>query len=34
MEVVLKIQRYNPETDDAPYYREYNVDMEPTASPL
>lgn len=29
MNIIVKIQRYNPETDDAPYYREYTVDMEP-----
>jgi succinate dehydrogenase / fumarate reductase, iron-sulfur subunit len=30
MRIILRIQRFNPETDGAPYYREYPVDMEPT----
>ena len=34
MNITLKIQRYNPETDDAPYYREYSVDIEPAARVL
>ena len=34
MNLILKIQRYNPETDDAPYYREYSVDIEPSARVL
>ena len=34
MNLILKIQRYNPETDDVPYYMEYKVDMEPTARVL
>lgn len=29
MNIIVKIQRYNPETDDAPYFQEYTVDMEP-----
>jgi succinate dehydrogenase / fumarate reductase, iron-sulfur subunit len=28
--VTLRIQRFNPETDKAPTYREYTVDAEPT----
>ena len=31
MQITLKIQRYNPDTDDAPYYQEYTVDMDPNA---
>jgi succinate dehydrogenase / fumarate reductase, iron-sulfur subunit len=27
---VVNIQRYNPETDQAPYYKEYSVEVEPT----
>jgi succinate dehydrogenase / fumarate reductase, iron-sulfur subunit len=34
MKITLKIQRFNPETDDAPFYREYSVDVEPTARVL
>jgi succinate dehydrogenase / fumarate reductase iron-sulfur subunit len=30
MEVTLKIQRFDPEKDRKPYYREYVVDVEPT----
>lgn len=30
MEVTLRIQRFNPETDTKPYYREYTVQVEPT----
>ena len=29
MEIVLRIKRFNPETDTAPYYRDYPVDAEP-----
>ena len=28
--LTLRILRYNPETDEVPYYREYAVDVEPT----
>jgi succinate dehydrogenase / fumarate reductase iron-sulfur subunit len=28
--ITLKIQRFNPETDPAPYFREYAVQVEPT----
>lgn len=28
--LTLRILRYNPETDEVPYYREYGVDAEPT----
>jgi succinate dehydrogenase / fumarate reductase iron-sulfur subunit len=28
--IVLKIQRFNPETDQAPYFRDYRVEAEPT----
>jgi succinate dehydrogenase / fumarate reductase iron-sulfur subunit len=28
--ITLKIQRFNPETDSAPYFREYAVQVEPT----
>ena len=30
MEVQLRIQRYNPEFSDKPYYQEYTVDVQPT----
>ncbi|MBN1834364.1 MAG: succinate dehydrogenase iron-sulfur subunit [Spirochaetales bacterium] len=30
MKVTLKIQRYNPETDEAPHFQEYPVEVEPT----
>jgi succinate dehydrogenase / fumarate reductase iron-sulfur subunit len=30
MQVTLRIQRFNPETDTKPYYREYTVEVEPT----
>lgn len=30
MKVVLKIQRFNPETDEDPEFREYTVDAAPT----
>ena len=30
MKIILKIQRYNPETDNDPYYQDYNVEVEPT----
>jgi succinate dehydrogenase / fumarate reductase iron-sulfur subunit len=29
MNIIIKVQRYNPETDNAPYFQEYTVDMEP-----
>ena len=29
MNIILKIQRYNPETDSEPYQQEYTVDVEP-----
>jgi succinate dehydrogenase / fumarate reductase iron-sulfur subunit len=29
MQVTLKIQRFNPELDDKPYWKEYQVDVEP-----
>ena len=29
MQITLKIQRYNPETDEAPYYQEYTVETNP-----
>jgi succinate dehydrogenase / fumarate reductase iron-sulfur subunit len=28
--LTLRILRYNPETDEVPYYREYGVEVEPT----
>jgi len=28
MNIILRIQRFNPETDDAPYYRDYPVDAK------
>ncbi len=30
MTITLKIQRFNPETDPAPYFRQYAVQVEPT----
>ncbi|HEY8469061.1 MAG TPA: succinate dehydrogenase iron-sulfur subunit [Longimicrobiales bacterium] len=30
MKTLFRIQRYDPETDRAPYYREYEVELEPT----
>lgn len=30
MNVTVKIQRFNPEKDSAPYWKEYNIDVEPT----
>lgn len=30
MQVTLRIQRFNPESDSKPYYREYTVEVEPT----
>ncbi len=30
MKIILKIQRFNPETDQAPYFQEYPVEVEPT----
>lgn len=30
MNIILKIQRYNPDIDQAPYYQEYTVEVEPT----
>ncbi len=29
MEVILKIQRYNPDTDEAPYFKTYTVEADP-----
>lgn len=29
MNIILKIQRYNPDTDEAPYFQEYTVDAAP-----
>ena len=29
MKIILRIQRYNPETDTAPYFKDYPVDVEP-----
>lgn len=29
MQITLKIQRYNPDTDEAPYYQEYTVETDP-----
>jgi len=29
MKIILKIQRYNPDTDKAPYFQEYTVEAEP-----
>ena len=30
MDITLRIQRFNPETDDAPYFQDYAVNAEPT----
>jgi succinate dehydrogenase / fumarate reductase iron-sulfur subunit len=30
MQVTLKIQRFNPEQDDKPHWKEYQVEVEPT----
>ncbi|MGD8473979.1 MAG: 2Fe-2S iron-sulfur cluster-binding protein, partial [Anaerolineae bacterium] len=30
MQVTLKIQRFNPEVDDKPHWKEYTVDVERT----
>ncbi len=30
MNVQLKIQRFNPDKDKKPYFKEYNVEVEPT----
>jgi len=29
MNIILKVQRYNPETDEAPYFQEYTVETDP-----
>jgi len=29
MKIILKVQRYNPETDDKPVFREYTVEADP-----
>lgn len=29
MKIILKIQRYNPESDAAPYFQEYSVEADP-----
>lgn len=29
MNIILNIQRYNPDTDEAPYYQEYTVEADP-----
>jgi succinate dehydrogenase / fumarate reductase iron-sulfur subunit len=29
MKIILKIKRYNPDTDEAPYYQEYTVESDP-----
>ena len=29
MKIILKIQRYNPDTDDAPYFQQYTVEADP-----
>lgn len=30
MNIILKVQRYNPDTDDAPYFQEYAVEADPS----
>lgn len=29
MKIILEIQRYNPDTDDAPYFQQYTVEADP-----
>jgi succinate dehydrogenase / fumarate reductase iron-sulfur subunit len=29
MNIIVKIKRYNPDTDDAPYFQKYTVDTDP-----
>jgi len=29
MDIILKVQRYNPDTDEAPYFQEYKVATDP-----
>ncbi|MGB5986373.1 MAG: succinate dehydrogenase iron-sulfur subunit, partial [Desulfobacterales bacterium] len=29
MKITLNIKRYNPETDDAPFYKEYSLEVDP-----
>lgn len=29
MKIILEIQRYNPDTDDAPYFQQYTVEVDP-----
>ena len=31
MQITMKIERYNPDTDEAPYYQEYSVEIDPNA---
>jgi succinate dehydrogenase / fumarate reductase iron-sulfur subunit len=31
MQITIKIQRYNPATDDTPHYQEYSVEIDPNA---
>ena len=31
MNIILRIQRYNPETDSEPRFEDFNVDVEPTS---
>jgi succinate dehydrogenase / fumarate reductase iron-sulfur subunit len=30
VKIILKIQRFNPETDDVPFFQEYTVEADPT----
>ena len=30
MKIILKVQRFNPETDSSPTYQHYTVEVEPT----
>jgi succinate dehydrogenase / fumarate reductase iron-sulfur subunit len=34
VKIILQIQRYNPKTDSKPYFKDYHVDVEPTARVL
>ena len=29
MNIILKVQRYNPDTDEAPYFQEYELETDP-----
>lgn len=29
MQIIIKVQRFNPDSDNAPYYQEYSIEAEP-----